>query len=278
VPPDALVQVPTQPAPAQPAPAPAQPAAAQPAAPVDHGQELAESLGCVACHSPPDGPALSGNRAGDWLAPNITSDPVSGIGAWSRAEVVRFLRVGDVPGRGQAAGPMAQAVESLKDTPDSGLEAVADWLSRQPPHRDSADQLASTVYGAPMTEEPTLRGTAPVTLTPERSGANLFIGNCASCHGRDGAGSRDDYYPSLFHNSATGHRDPVNLIGVLLNGVQREAGVKSAFMPGFGSQSGTAMTLSDEEIATIANYVLVHFGNPAAATVTAAGVAVARGN
>ena len=93
------------------------------------GQAVAGSHGCVGCHSPEKGPALSGNKVGAWLAPNITPDPVSGIGAWSRADVVEYLRNGAAPDRAQAAGPMAAAVEALQGTSDADIEALAAWLA-----------------------------------------------------------------------------------------------------------------------------------------------------
>lgn len=56
--------------------------------------------------------------------------------------------------------------------------------------------------------------------------------SCASCHGATGAG--DGYFPSHYYNTAVGHRDPSDLLAVLLNGVQRTSQAKgSVLMPGF---------------------------------------------
>src|SRR4051794_3946425 len=63
------------------------PAAAQAA-----NQEFASGNVCIGCHTPANGPLLSGMQLGRWLGPNITPDRVSGIGAWSRDEVFRYLR------------------------------------------------------------------------------------------------------------------------------------------------------------------------------------------
>src|SRR4051794_28034645 len=52
-------------------------------------QEFAAGNVCVGCHSPTNGPALSGMLTGRWLSPNITPDRVSGIGAWSRDDLFR---------------------------------------------------------------------------------------------------------------------------------------------------------------------------------------------
>ena len=84
------------------------------------GRYLVDVLGhCASCHSPRNvmmattsAGYLSGADLAGWHAPNITSDPVSGIGGWSTAELVTYLRDGHVVGKAQAAGPMAEAVEN----------------------------------------------------------------------------------------------------------------------------------------------------------------------
>ncbi len=83
----------------------------------NRGAYLAEALEhCSTCHTPRNelmaeegDKALSGSAVGSWYAPNITSDKVSGIGGWSDAELVEYLRTGHVAGKAQAAGPMAEA-------------------------------------------------------------------------------------------------------------------------------------------------------------------------
>ncbi|MCW3477832.1 c-type cytochrome [Limobrevibacterium gyesilva] len=189
---------------------------------------------------------------------------MSGIGAWSRAGVVEYLRNGAAPDRAQAAGPMAAAVEAL-----------AAWLASQPPVRDPADQIAASARGKPLAPELVPRGIMPAHLSAEQGGAVLYNTSCASCHGATGAG--DGYFPSLYHNTTTGHRDPSNLIAVLLNGVQRTtAATGVVFMPGFDGSVGMPGGLSDAELATLANFVLTQFGDPAAAKVTVADIAASR--
>src|SRR3954464_10040031 len=78
-----------------------------PAAAQGSNQEFVAANVCIGCHTPSSGPLLSGVQLGRWLGPNITPDRVSGIGAWSQDDVLRYLRHGNVPGRGQAGGPMA---------------------------------------------------------------------------------------------------------------------------------------------------------------------------
>src|SRR6201987_2238429 len=106
-----------------------------------------------------------------------------------------------------------------------------------------------------------VRGRDGVTNNDENpSGAELFQGNCASCHAAEGQGSKDGYYPSLFHNSATGAKDPTNLIAAILYGVDRTVAGRQAFMPGFGGHPSDANPLSDREVAALGTYVLAHYG------------------
>lgn len=258
---------------------PATPGSADGASNTELGQRLAATNGCVGCHSPQKGPPLSGNMVGPWFAPNITPDSISGIGAWSRAEIVQYLRTGKVPGRAQAAGPMAQVVEALQATSDAALEALAAWLASQPPVRDPADQVAASERGNPLPAafaDEQLRGSLPEHPDAMLLGASVFSGSCTTCHMPDGGGSSDGYVPSLFHNSAVGRRNPANLLAVLLTGVQRTAAGQSTFMPGFDGSVGMPGGLSDPQLVAVANYVLAKFGDPAAAKITTADIEAAR--
>lgn len=237
---------------------------------VNRGAYLARALGhCASCHAPrnllmgqsADAP-LTGGMVGSWYAPNITSDAVSGIGGWSEAELVQYFRTGRVPGKAQAAGGMAEAVQnSLQYWPQSDLEALAAYLKATPPVRDSTLSTARYALGAPASQEDDIRGLDPATARNSLDdGAKLYSGLCASCHQPDGAGSSNQAYPSIFHNTATGAVSPANLISAILYGVERDAGDHPVLMPGFGKGSYVA-ELSDAQIADIANYVLRVYGN-----------------
>ncbi len=80
---------------------PASPAEASAATPANiaRGAYLAKAGDCIACHSARGGAAYAGGRAlatpfGTLFAPNITSDPVHGIGGWSADEFWRALHNG----------------------------------------------------------------------------------------------------------------------------------------------------------------------------------------
>jgi cytochrome c553 len=232
-------------------------------------QDLPAANVCIGCHSPVDGPPLSGILLGSWLGPNITPDPVSGIGAWSRDDIFRYLRNGNAPGRGQAAGPMAPVVEALQDAPDADIDALIDWLARQPAHRDPADVVSASEHGERLTTDPALLRTALLeSPDPARSGAVLYNTSCASCHGANGSGSPDGRFPSMFHNSTVGARTPYNLIAVLLNGVERHIRSGTVLMQSFDGKKGIVGGLSDDELASLANFVVKQFGNPSTAPFT----------
>jgi len=85
------------------------PAVAQDAVPVDdaairRGEYMFRAGGCAGCHTDVKnkGPVGAGGRAlptpfGTFYGPNITPDPVFGIGAWSKADFQHALREGIRP-------------------------------------------------------------------------------------------------------------------------------------------------------------------------------------
>src|SRR5579871_3462499 len=66
---------------------------------VEHGRYLTILGDCAPCHTAPGGMPFAGGRAietpfGTIVAPNITPDRATGIGAWSDDEFVRAVRMG----------------------------------------------------------------------------------------------------------------------------------------------------------------------------------------
>jgi mono/diheme cytochrome c family protein len=236
----------------------------------NRGAYLAGALAhCSACHSPrnalmaeQDGKAfLSGGSVGAWYAPNITSDARSGIGGWTEAELVQYLRTGAVHAKAQAAGPMAEAIEnSLQYLPPSDLKAIAVYLQQTPAVAGSAPAPQPRfAFGQASTTERASRG----RTTGVDPGWRVFSGSCAHCHQADGAGTGNGAYPSLFHNTATGADRADNLVATILHGVDRTVDAKPHFMPAFGDKASFTDRLSDQDIADVSNYVLGHYGNPA---------------
>jgi mono/diheme cytochrome c family protein len=159
---------------------------------------------------------------------------------------------------------MAEAVEdSFQHLAAADLEAIAAYVKTVPAVHDSADRVSRFSAGKMFSELAALRGRAAIRSDSESDpgGAELFQGNCASCHSAEGQGSKDGYYPSLFSNSATGANNATNLIATILYGVNRTTTKGQAFMPGFGGHTSDANPLSDRNIAALGNYVLTHYGS-----------------
>ncbi len=235
---------------------------------VNRGHYLAYALAhCDTCHTPRNAmmaeigsKALGGASLGSWYAPNITSDQKSGVGGWSDDDLARYLKTGDVPGKAQAGGPMAEAVEhSFQYLDDSDIRAIVAYIKQVPAISDSRDTAPRDAYGKASDRETAYRGLPESGMS---RGERLFTGECAACHRPTGKGSPDGYYPQLFHNTAVGAPIADNLISTILMGVRREVGGHTVYMPGFGEGSYVD-ALSDQDIADVSNYVEQEFGNPA---------------
>ncbi|MDC0611383.1 cytochrome c [Vibrio sp.] len=196
---------------------------------------------------------LSGAELAGWHAFNISSDKTSGLGSWSNDEIVRYLKTGSVPGKAQAAGPMAEAVEnSFRYISDDDLNSIAIYLRSVTPV--STSPISRFKQGAKKAQDIDIRGLDVTNVRKKQPGKSLYMGNCAVCHDADGSGSPDGYYPSLYHNSVIGSSIPGNLIQVILNGVHRSTNEGEVMMPAFKNH------LSDNEIATLVNFLNEEYG------------------
>ena len=108
------------------------------AAPHDRGEYLFRAAGCGGCHTDEKkkGPALAGGAAlktgfGTFYAPNITPDPVHGIGRWSETDFIRALREGLSPA-GEHYYP-AFPYPSYTRLTDADLRTLWNYLRRQQP-------------------------------------------------------------------------------------------------------------------------------------------------
>ena len=115
---------------------------------------------------------LAGAKIGGWEAFNITSNTASGIGSWSQPEIVQYLKTGNVPFKAQAAGSMAEAVtHSFSKMDDADLQAIALYLRDIPSVGDNQTRPRSSKIQPIENNDPT--------------GANVYLNNCASCHGKE---------------------------------------------------------------------------------------------
>jgi len=108
------------------------------------GGYLVESLThCGECHTPRN--FLGGTDSSLYLAgtakggegevvPNITPDAETGIGDWSQADLVSFMKDGMKPDYDNVQGSMDEVIShSLSKLTDKDLEAIAAYLKFIPP-------------------------------------------------------------------------------------------------------------------------------------------------
>ena len=102
------------------------------------GAALYRTASCVGCHSPPfdDAEHLGGGRDlptdfGVFYAPNISPDPVAGIGGWSEADFFRAMRQGKSPS-GSSYWPTFPYMTYTKMS-DQDLHALWVYLSAAKP-------------------------------------------------------------------------------------------------------------------------------------------------
>jgi fructose 5-dehydrogenase cytochrome subunit len=238
----------------------------------NRGKYLAEGAAhCSTCHTPrgafmqeQKSLNLTGGQVGAWYAPDITNDPIHGIGSWSQEDLVTYLKTGKLDNKAQAAGSMAEAISySFQHLTDADLNAIATYV-RSIPSANAAQAAGTTRFdkGAAGNDMASFRGKDYVEgLKGDHAGAQIFAANCASCHGYNAQGSKDGYYPSLFHNAATAGDNPINVISAILNGVDRHTEDGHVFMPPFGDQTNAVVQLDNIEVASLSNYLLAQYGN-----------------
>jgi mono/diheme cytochrome c family protein len=159
---------------------------------------------------------------------------------------------------------MAEAISySFQHLTNEDLNAIATYIRSVPPANASRASGASRFdQGKAMNDLSGFRGTNFADgLKGEHAGAQIFTANCASCHGYNAQGTKDGYYPSLFHNAATAGDNPTNVIAAILYGVDRHTGEGHVFMPPFGDQTNAMVSLNNVEVASLANYLLKDYGN-----------------
>jgi mono/diheme cytochrome c family protein len=237
----------------------------------NRGAYLAEALGhCGDCHTPRNLLQALNNRhkfegttIGGWHAYNITSDRDSGIGAFSDADLSRYLSIGHADGLGTASGPMGEVVdESLRHLAPNDVSALVVYL-RSIPAMASSDLPSPkrTAASASPREGPVAAAYHP--------GKVVFEQACASCHSWSGTGLLTPF-ATLTGARAINDPSATNVAQIILSGTERHTATGEVFMPAFGEG------YSDVEIAAVANYVTARFGAEAS-TITAPEVAKLRG-
>jgi mono/diheme cytochrome c family protein len=224
----------------------------------NRGAYLVQGLAhCSACHETRNALGATRAKAGpsgglvlDWYAPSLTSPREAGVQSWSEADIVTLLKTGRVStaaANASAAGPMAEVVaESLQYAPEDELRAMAIYLKSLP----AGENPANANGAAPKYELPAVI---------REAGKDLYEKNCADCHGRQGEG-HEPAAPPLAGNRAVTMPSAVNSIRMILFGgyAPATAGNPRPFgMPPY------SLTMSDEQIAEVLDYVRTSWGNEA---------------
>jgi mono/diheme cytochrome c family protein len=220
----------------------------------NRGAYLVEGLGhCGACHTatnalgaPKSGEKLRGGDFGEhWYAPGLTGNLRDGLGAWSEADIVAYLKTGS-NAKTAAGGPMADVVkDSTQYLSEADLNAIAAYLKDIP-----ADKAETTAKA-------TAAGSQALV-----GGESIYLRNCTSCHRKNGAGFAK-IFPSLKGSSAVQAKLPDTVTHIVLAGgkTARTAGAPTALpMPAFDKK------LDDKEVAELVNYIRNAWGNHASMT------------
>jgi mono/diheme cytochrome c family protein len=237
----------------------------------NRGAYLTQGLGhCGACHTPrglllqekglddSDAAFLSGAPLDHWSASSLNGDTNSGLGRWTEADIVEFLKTGHNR-FGTAFGTMVEVVNnSTRHMSDGDLQGMAEYLKALP----AVAEADAAPWSYSDTENRQL-----MTLDFSKPGAQVYSEYCASCHASNGGG----YYPNqppLAGNPVIMDPDPSSLINITLNGSLRvigEEGPSAYDMPYF------RQLLSDQQVADAVTFIRTSWGH-AAATVSAAQV------
>ncbi len=216
----------------------------------NRGGYLIEGIAhCGACHTPKtllggdlNDQALHGFTLQGWFAPDITNDDDRGLGLWSVADIVQYLKTGH-NAASAATGTMGEEISHSSSLwTDADLKAVAAYLKDLPRTAGAATQ---PVASAPLM----------------KAGGAIYADACSACHGLDGKGV-PSLFPALAESSNVRSADATSLIRITLEGARSVATAKeptAPAMPSFGRR------LNDEQIAAVLTYVRNSWGSAAPA-------------
>jgi mono/diheme cytochrome c family protein len=225
----------------------------------NRGAYLVNGLGhCGGCHTPKNSLGADkskqkfyGATLENWVAPDLTANDRTGIGAWSIDEVAEFLR----NGRNAHAGAGS---------------AMADVITNSTSLMSDVDRHAIAVYLKSQAPSPKVANAQPNSGAMRR-GAEIYSDACASCHLENGVG-QPRYFPPLGPNAMLQQADPIGLEHLILAGAR--IGI-SPSRPSPLTMPSFAWKLNDQEVADVATFIRNSWGNRAAA-VSVSDVRIAR--
>lgn len=204
---------------------------------------------CGTCHTPKTflggdktDAALAGATLQGWFAPDITTNPRTGIGNWSKDDLVQYLKTG-TNNWTLASGPMAEAVtHSTSKMTDEDIAAIATYLK---------DGRAGTATSKP----------APVAANDNamRAGAAIYKDSCAACHKDSGEGEAG-LFPRLAGSASVQSDDPTTLARVVLQGTRA---VSTPSKPTAPAMPRFDWRLDNAQVAAVLTYIRNSWGNAA---------------
>lgn len=227
------------------------------------GAYLVQGLGhCGSCHTPRsitmsekaysefgNNDYLSGSVVplDGWIASNLRSDDLDGLGRISEEQLYMLLRTGRNDSSAVFGSMSDVIVHSLQYLSDDDIRAIAHYLKTLTPANPQGKAYAydETVAKALFNGDASMLG------------ARVYIDNCAACHRTSGKGYPQTF-PALAGNPALQEKNPDSLIHIVLRG-QTLHGTPHAPTP--YTMPGFAWRLSDQEIADVLTFSRTSWGN-----------------
>ena len=212
----------------------------------NRGAYLVEGLGhCSACHSPrnrfmaeiPEQAYWGGliddrvtkDKVRPWSAVDLTPSK-HGLGAWSVADLTKYLHTGFSP-RAGTFGPMNEViVNSLRKLSAEDVKAMAVYLKSLP---------AREYQGATVSSEQAAAGEA------------IYKDRCEKCHSSSGRGGIFSA-PPLAGSAIVQAENPASLINSILHGPQTP---KEVSFGAWETMPSYADVLDDAQVVAVSNYV-----------------------
>lgn len=193
---------------------------------------------------------LSGAVVEGWSATNLTGDKLTGLGAWSKADVVEYLHTGR-NAHATSFGPMSTVIASSTQYMNAAdLDAVATYLKSIVGARAETQPFRYDASAAKQLEQGRF----------DMPGARQYATFCMPCHQSSGKGFAR-VFPPLAGNPTVVDPNPASLVNLLLDGAvtaRVDTAPTDYHMPGYG------WTLDDQELANLLTFIRGSWGNRAA--------------
>jgi mono/diheme cytochrome c family protein len=166
--------------------------------PVERGKYLVTTIGsCGNCHTPREGNVIGGKVVpgtelsggseivepglGPFIPPNITPDTATGIGEWTKAQIVDALRNGRRPD-GKLIGP-PMPIPVYRELSDNDASAIAAYLVTLKPIKHEVPRTVYTIPLPPNYGPPVIHVAEPSRTDKVAYGKYLAtFGHCVLCH------------------------------------------------------------------------------------------------